>query len=72
MDKTIVAQPSTEKFSAAYLERRLAEHKRWQHEQTNLLIEQVLDEAAQVQGRRPHQMSLEIPLQERRLCRGRG
>jgi hypothetical protein len=32
------------KFDAAFVERRMAEHKRWQHDVERALIEEIIDE----------------------------
>lgn len=41
------------KFDAEFLERRLAEHRRWQHAVEYALIEEIIDEVHELPTRRP-------------------
>jgi hypothetical protein len=41
------------KFDAEFLERRLAAHRRWQHEVEYALIEEVIDEVQALPARKP-------------------
>lgn len=40
-------------FNAAFIERRMAEHQRWQHEVEYALIEEIIDEVQALPKRRP-------------------
>jgi|HubBroStandDraft_6_1064221.scaffolds.fasta_scaffold707724_4 hypothetical protein len=46
-----------------YLDTRLAEHKRWQHEVEYALIEEIIDEVQQLPARKPKsgRLFLELP-----------
>jgi hypothetical protein len=53
------------KFTAEFLERRMAEHRRWQHEVEYALIEEIIDEVQALPKRRPKTGRLfEVPLPE--------
>jgi hypothetical protein len=41
------------KFDAAFIESRMAEHRRWQHEAEYALIEEVIDEVQALPKRKP-------------------
>ena len=41
------------KFTAAFIERRMEEHKRWQHDAEYALIEDIIDEVQQLPKRKP-------------------
>ena len=41
------------KFTAEFLERRMAEHKRWQHAVEYLLIEEIIEEVQALPKRKP-------------------
>ena len=40
-------------WSLEFLERRMAEHKLWQHEAEHALIEEIIDEVQQLPKRKP-------------------
>lgn len=40
-------------FNAAFIERRMAEHQRWQHEVEYALIEEIIDEVQALPKRKP-------------------
>jgi hypothetical protein len=40
-------------LNLAFIERRMAEHKRWQHEAEYALIEEIIDEVQELPKRRP-------------------
>ena len=50
-------------WSSDFLERRMAEHRRWQHEAEYALIEEILDEVQSLPPRRPKsgRLFLELP-----------
>jgi hypothetical protein len=41
------------KFDAEFLERRMAEHRRWQHAAEHALIEEIIDDVQQLAARKP-------------------
>ncbi len=41
------------KWSAEFLEQRMAEHKRWQHATENAMIEDIIDEVQALPARAP-------------------
>ena len=43
------------KWSLEFVERRMAEHKRWQHHVEATLIEEIIDEVQALPGRAPKQ-----------------
>ena len=51
------------KFDAAFIEQRMAEHRRWQHEVEYAMIEEILDEVQNLPPRRPKtaRLFLELP-----------
>jgi hypothetical protein len=50
-------------WSAEFLEQRMAEHKRWQHEVEYALIEEIIDEVQALPKRKPKtgRLFLELP-----------
>jgi hypothetical protein len=59
-------------WSAEFLERRMAEHQRWQHAAENALIEDIIDEVQALPPRAPRKSGrlfevLPEPTEERRL-----
>lgn len=50
-------------WSSEFLERRMEEHRRWQHEVEYALIEEILDEVQNLPPRRPKsgRLFLELP-----------
>ena len=51
------------KFTAEFVEQRLAEHRRWQHEVEYALIEEIIDEVQALPPRKPKtgRLFLELP-----------
>lgn len=51
------------KFDEAFLERRMEEHRRWQHEVEYALVEEIIDEVQALPKRPPKtaRLFLEIP-----------
>jgi hypothetical protein len=41
------------KFDGAFIEQRMADHRRWQHEVEYALIEEIIDEVQQLPMRKP-------------------
>jgi len=41
------------KFTAEFLEQRMAAHKRWQHDVEHALIEEIIDEVQELPRRNP-------------------
>lgn len=41
------------KFDAAFIERRMEQHRRWQHQAEHALIEEIIDEVQEMPKRRP-------------------
>lgn len=41
------------KFDAEFLERRMEQHRRWQHQAEHALIEEIIDEVQELPRRRP-------------------
>lgn len=52
------------RFDAAFIERRMAEHKRWQHEAEYAMIEEILDEVQALPKRKPKTGRLFVELPE--------
>ena len=50
-------------WSAEFVEQRMAEHKRWQHEVEYALIEEIIDEVQALPTRKPKtgRLFLELP-----------
>jgi hypothetical protein len=46
-------QEKTQAFTATFIERRMAEHKFWQHEAEYALIEEIIDEVQELPRRKP-------------------
>jgi hypothetical protein len=51
--ETQMGEEKTTAFTAAFLERRMAEHRRWQHEAQYALIEEIIDEVQELPKRKP-------------------
>lgn len=51
-------------FDHEFIDRRLAEHQRWQHEVEYALIEEILDEVQNLPPRKPKSGRLFDPLPE--------
>lgn len=51
------------KFDADFLERRMAEHRRWQHEVEYALVEEIIEEVQSLPKRPPKtgRLFLELP-----------
>jgi hypothetical protein len=47
-------------FTAEFLERRMAEHRRWQHETEYRLIQEIMDEVQALPKRRPRTMTFDF------------
>ena len=41
------------KFDAAFIERRMEQHRRWQHAAEHALIEEIIEEVQQLPRRKP-------------------
>lgn len=51
------------RFDAEFLERRLAEHRKWRHEVEYAMLEEILDEVQNLPPRKPKsgRLFLELP-----------